>query len=104
MATSRSGSRNGNGRNSTALVMLNIAVFAPAPKVSTNKATAVKPGVLRKPRTAYRISWESAAIIASGSYRLPEIVQLINRKFIDREQRVFTQRPGLSGFSSPVFA
>ena len=46
------GSRNGSGRSSTALTMLNIAVQAPMPSASVSSATAAKPGDLASWRTA----------------------------------------------------
>src|SRR5437016_6108390 len=50
--TSRSGSRYGRGRSSTALTTLKIAVFAPMPSASVSTATAVKPGFLSNWRKA----------------------------------------------------
>ena len=48
MITRRSGAWYGNGRRSTALTMLKIAVFAPMPSASVSTATAVKPGFLHQ--------------------------------------------------------
>src|SRR4030081_1257500 len=50
--TSRSGSLNGNGRSSTALTTLKIAVFAPMPSASVMTATAVNPGFFKSWRKA----------------------------------------------------
>src|SRR5205809_5107779 len=52
--TSRTGSSNGGGRSTTALITLNIAVLAPIPSASVSTATAVKPGFLSNWRKAYR--------------------------------------------------
>ncbi len=51
-ATRRSGWGNGNGRSRTALMTLNIAVFAPMPSASVMMATRLKPGDLRSVRQA----------------------------------------------------
>src|SRR5437899_2519010 len=50
--TNRSGSWNGGGRNTTAFITLNIAVFAPMPSASMSTATTVKPGFFNNCRTA----------------------------------------------------
>src|SRR5439155_1305903 len=52
ICTILSGSRNGNGRRSTAFMTLKIAVFAPIPSASVSTATAVKPGFLTSWRMA----------------------------------------------------
>ena len=46
----------GNGRNSTPSSTLKIAVVAPMPRPSVSTTTAVKPGLFRNVRTAYRTS------------------------------------------------
>ena len=53
--TSRSGSRNGNGRSSTAFTTLNIAVHTPMPSARVSTATAAKPGFLDSVRRRRRI-------------------------------------------------
>ena len=50
--TIRSGSLNGNGRNSVALTTLKIAVFAPIPSASVNTATRENPGRFNSVRAA----------------------------------------------------
>ncbi len=47
---SRCGSGKGSGRSISALMMVNMAVFAPAPNSRVRMATAVKPGLRRRPR------------------------------------------------------
>src|SRR5882762_7275711 len=44
---------NGSGFSKTALTIPKIAVFAPMPRVSMANADSVKPGLLRRPLTAY---------------------------------------------------
>src|SRR2546426_11249182 len=51
--TSRSAAGNGNGRSSTPLTTLKMAVFAPMPIASVSTATAVKPGFFSSWRKAY---------------------------------------------------
>src|SRR6185436_11645015 len=51
--TSRSGSLKGRGRSNTALIKLNIALFAPIPRASVRTATAVNPGLLASVRHPY---------------------------------------------------
>jgi hypothetical protein len=55
--TRRSGSVNGSGRSITALTTLKMAVVAPTPSASVRAAMAVKPGLFRRARAAYRRSW-----------------------------------------------
>src|SRR6266513_1374509 len=50
--TSRSGFLKGNGRSSTALTTLKMAVFAPMPSASVSTATALKPGFFSNWRMA----------------------------------------------------
>src|SRR5438128_12541513 len=50
--TSRSAAGNGNGRSSTPLTTLKMAVFAPMPRASVSTATAVKPGFFSNWRKA----------------------------------------------------
>src|SRR5881394_3695611 len=50
--TNRSGSWNGGGRRTTALITLKIAVLAPMPRASVSTATAVKPGFFSNWRKA----------------------------------------------------
>src|SRR5437667_12662059 len=52
ICTILSGSRNGNGRRSTAFMTLKIAVCAPMPSASVSTATAVKPGFFSSWRKA----------------------------------------------------
>jgi hypothetical protein len=47
MKSSRSGPGKGSGFNHTAFTMLKIAVLAPMPRASVNKAITVKAGDLR---------------------------------------------------------
>src|SRR5215203_6035712 len=54
--TSRSGSRNGSGRSTTAYPALKIAVVAPMPIARVETATSAKPGVRASPRSACRTS------------------------------------------------
>ena len=51
-STRRSGSRTDTSRSSSALMSVNIAVFAPIPSPRERTATAVKPGLLRRTRMA----------------------------------------------------
>ena len=50
--TSRSGSTNPNGRNSTASTTVNIALLAPMPSASVSTTASVNPGLLRSERAA----------------------------------------------------
>src|ERR1019366_3821892 len=52
----------GNGRSTTELTTLKIAVFAPMPSARTSKATMVKPGALRNVRKEYRKSFRKVSI------------------------------------------
>ena len=54
--TSRSGSAYGRRAMTTAWTTANTAVFAPMPRLSAVTALSVKPGALRRPRTAWRRS------------------------------------------------
>src|SRR5215471_17969811 len=56
IATRRDASANGNGFNSTPLTMLKMAVLAPMPSASTMTISALKPGDLRRSRSAWRKS------------------------------------------------
>ena len=59
--TSRSGSRYGSGRSSTASTAEKIAVLPPMPSASVSSATTVTPGCLTSSRTAYRASLNPCA-------------------------------------------
>src|SRR5437867_12961566 len=50
--TSRSAAGNGNGRSKTQFTTLKMAVFAPMPRASVSRATAVKPGFFSSWRKA----------------------------------------------------
>ena len=54
--TSRSEPGYGSGRRRTALTKVKIVVFAPMPRASDRIATAVKPGLFRRARSANRTS------------------------------------------------
>src|SRR5436305_4406644 len=58
--TSRSAAGKGNGRSTTPLITLKMAVFAPMPSASVSTATAVKPGFFSNWRRAKRRSFISA--------------------------------------------
>src|SRR5882672_574763 len=64
--TSRSGSRKGRPRSSTALTMLKTAVFAPIPTARIRMAAVVNPGLLLRPRAAYRRSLTNVSIDPGG--------------------------------------
>src|SRR4029077_19035278 len=57
--TRRSGFLYGSGRRRTALVTLKIAVLAPIPRAMVRMAVAAKTGLLRRVRSAYRMSRSS---------------------------------------------
>ena len=67
--TRRSACAYGNGRRSTALTMLNIAVLAPTPSASVRRATRAKPGRRFQSRSAYLTS----CINLSITVRPPEV-------------------------------
>src|SRR2546427_7802329 len=68
---SRSGSLNGNGRSSTALTTLKMAVFAPMPSASVSTATAVKPGFFSNCRMANFRSFITQCLHRIDSRRAP---------------------------------
>jgi hypothetical protein len=57
--TSSSGFLTGSTRRRKSLTRLKIAVFAPTPRARETTATAVKPGLTRSSRTAWRTSRQS---------------------------------------------
>ena len=67
--TSRSGSGKGSGLSSTPLTSEKSAVLAPTPRAMVSTATAVKPGALRRPRSACLRS--SRKLTAGRSLQLP---------------------------------
>jgi hypothetical protein len=60
--TTRSASRYGSGRSNTALMTLNIAVFAPMPKASVKTTISVNPGRFARLLAANRKSLISVSI------------------------------------------
>src|SRR3989475_10336363 len=71
ICTILSGSRNGNGRRSTAFMTLKIPVFAPIPSASVSTATAVKPGFFTSWRKANLISFIAQRLHRIDSRRAP---------------------------------
>src|SRR5256884_2751460 len=69
--TSRSAAGKGNGRSSTALTTLKIAVFAPMPSASVSTATMVKPGFFSNWRKANFKSFITQCLHRIDFGRLP---------------------------------
>src|SRR5579883_213810 len=70
--TSRSGSRTGRDRKSTAFTTLKMAVLAPIPKARANVAAAVKPG--------YRANVRSPKRASSRRFRMPGLFFVRHRQ------------------------
>src|SRR5882724_13439888 len=70
MVTSRFGSWYGSGRRSTALITLNIAVFAPMPRARVITAMTVNPGCFSRLLIPWRRSLNSVSIFLRGLWPL----------------------------------
>src|SRR2546427_7916550 len=98
ICTILSGSRNGNGRRSTAFMTLKIAVFAPIPSASVSTATAVKPGFFSSWRKANLRSFITQCLhridTRSASRRQPRSEQ----RHQQEQQRHASERQRIGGF------
>jgi len=111
---------NGRGFSKTALTMPKIAVFAPMPRVSMANVDSVKPGLLRRPLTAYWSCLASSLSMihglrkhayyhrgapfhirlgATGVRRCP----ILGRRLVSADRRYLSELPHATSFLSRDF-